>query len=257
MKPSRSFWTVVLGVVSLVALFGCQQRPEVPTIAPEPTEPVIVIVVTATSQPTLAPTNTVEPSITPIAVLTVDATETVTTTVSATTVAQATRPPVTVAPPPTAQEPTAAAPEATVAPSNFPAPSIFAPEGKSFRDGDTVKFEFASVGPLAPDQCYRFDITLGHPTGPGGVADYWVGLCGNQSGAGDRIAFDIKPGRFRDEANYGTLLISADEIIPPTPDYVMQAFVSVVRLVDASDPVHPTVEALSGNSISLQNIFFR
>jgi hypothetical protein len=177
--------------------------------------------------------------------------------VAAPTVAQATRPIATTAPVEPTAPATEAAPPTASAPTSFPPPAVFAPEGKAFRDGDTVKFEFASVGQLASDQCYRIDMTLGNPTGPGGVGDYWVGMCGNSSNPGDRLVFDLKPGRFRDEANYGTLLVSADSVIPPTPEYVMQWFVSVVRMVDASDPVHPTVEALSPNSASLQNIFFR
>lgn len=256
----RIHWSgvIVIGIVCMTALLGCQQRPAVPTVALEPTEPVVVIVVTATSLPTLAPTNTVAPTITPIPTLTSVVTQTVTATVRATTVAQATRPPATT----TSAEPTQAATAesaspTTVAPSSFPAPVVFAPEGKAFRDGDTVAFEFASVGPLAADQCYRFDMTLGNPNGPGGVGDYWVGLCGDQSNAGDRLKFTLKPGRFRDEPNYGTLLVSADAVIPPTPQYTMQWHVSVVEMVDANDPIHPNVQALSPDSASLQNSFFR
>lgn len=257
MNRSHLFGLVLLLVLAVVALPGCQQRPLVPTIAPEPTEPVVVVVVTATSQPTLAPTRTAEATITPLPTLTPIVTETVTATVRATAVGQATRPPATTAALQPTAPPTEAAPPATNAPSNFPAPAVFAPDGTAFRDGDTVKFEFASVGPLASDQCYRLDMTLGNPSGPGGVGDYWVGLCGNTSNAGDRLVFNVKPGRFRDEPNYGTLLVSADSVIPPTPQYVMQWFVSVVRMKDATDPIHPQVEALSPNSASLQNSFFR
>lgn len=257
----HSHWLGILciGILCATALFGCQQRPVVPTIAPEPTEPVIVVVVTATSQPTLQPTSTTEPTITPIPTLPGVITGTLTATLQATSVAQATRAPATAAPRPTQEQvqPTAAAVQPTNAPSNFPAPVVFAPEDKAFRDGDTLKFEFASVGKLAPEQCYRFDMTLGNPTGPGGAGDYWVGYCGDQSNAGDRLIFNIKPGRFRDEPNYGTLLVSADAIVPPTPQYVMRWFVSVVRVTDSSDSVHPKTEALSAISPPLQNSFFR
>jgi hypothetical protein len=223
----------------------------------------VVIVITATSQPTLAPTNTVEATITPLATFTPVSFETVTPTVQATVVAQATRPPATAAgqatvPPP---PPTESVPPTVPVPTNFAAPAVIAPEAVDFRDGNTIKFEFASVGPLASDQCYRIDMTLGHPTGPGGVGDYWVpmALCGNQSAAGDTIIFNLKPARFRDEPNYGTLLVNADnpDNIPPTPNYVMRWFVTVVKLVDATDQVHPTVEALSPASAALQNNFIR
>lgn len=257
MNRTHSFGIFVLGLLLLVGLLGCDQRPAVPTIAPEPTQPVVVIVVTATSQPTLAPTKAPEATITPIPTLTPVVTQTVTATVAATAVAQVTRPPASpAAVQPTAEQPTASAPPTVAAPTNFAAPLVFAPEGLAFRDGDTVKFIFASAGPLASDQCYRFDMTLGHPTDAGGAGDWWVGLCGNQSNAGDRLEFDLKPGRFRDEANYGTLLVNAEEFIPPTPNYVMKWFVSVVK-VDAVDTLKPNVEALSPASGSLQNTFFR
>lgn len=261
MNRTHGFGILIIGFLCVVGLIGCDQRPAVPTIAPEPTQPVVVIVVTATSQPTLAPTKTTEPTITPIPTLTPIATRAVTATVTTTAVAQSTRPPsTTAAVQPTAEQPTASIPPATIAPSSFPAPVLTAPQGKDFREGDTLKYEFTSVGPLAPDQCYRLDLTLGNPTGPGGVGDWWVVLCGDQSAAGTPLVFDLKPGRFRDEPNYGSLLISADDPanIPPTPRYTMRAFMSVVRVIDStSDPIHPTVEALSPNSAALESAFIK
>ncbi|MBI4675854.1 MAG: hypothetical protein HY741_29795 [Chloroflexi bacterium] len=251
----------LLGLVSIVSVFvlgllGCQQRPAVPTVAIQPTEPVVLIVVTATSQPTLAPTKTPEPSITLIPTLTQQVTATLTATVQAKPTVAPTKAVVIPTAPPSQPTPTTE-PTNPPAPSSFAAPQARSPEGKAFRDGDTLRFEFAGVGPLAADQCYRIDVTLGNPTGPGGVGDYWVGLCGDQTAVGGALRFDVKPGRFRDEPNYGTLLVSADNVIPPTPEYVMNWFVSVVRRVDMTDPVHPTVEALSPASGALQNTFFR
>ncbi|HZQ10453.1 MAG TPA: hypothetical protein VFD70_27990 [Anaerolineae bacterium] len=249
-------------LVCVIGLLGCQQRPAVPTVALEPTEPVVVIVVTATSQPTLAPTDTPEPSITPIPTLTEAASTTVTATVRAAATRAPTRVPATAttkpttAAQPTAAQPTANAPAPTAAPSRFAAPRAVAPEGVAFRDGDTIKFQFTSVGQLAGDQCYRIDATLSHPTGPGAVGDYWVGLCGDQSGAGSVLTFQVRPGRFRDAPNYGTLLSTTDSI-PPTPQFNLTWTVTVVRVVDSSDPIHPKVEALSPASASLQDSFFR
>lgn len=248
--------TKLIGILCATLLFGCQQRPAVPTIPIQPTEPVIMIIVTATSQPTLAPTKTLAATITPIPTLTPEVTATLTATVQAKPTTAPTQAAVVPTTLPSPSEPTAAATNPP-APVSFPAPQVFSPEDTAFRDGDTLRFEFASVGPLAPDQCYRIDMTLGNPTGPGGVGDYWVGLCGDQTAVGGRLRFDVKPGRFRDEPNYGTLLSSADSVIPPTPEYVMNWFVSVVRRVDATDPVHPKVEAQSPNSPALQNTFFR
>jgi hypothetical protein len=259
MRNRRVHWfgLLLLGFAGVLGLLGCQQRPAVPTVALEPTEPVVVVVVTATSQPTLPPTNTPEATITPIPTLTAQATQTVTQTAAAKPTVAPTKATVIATKAPTPSEPTN--PPSPPVPTDFAAPQVIAPEGKAFRDGDTVRFDFTAVGPLAPDQCYRVDMTLGNPNGPGGVGDYWVGLCGNQSAPGSVLRFDVKPGRFRDEPNYGTLIISADDPnnIPPTPYYVMNWYVTVVRMIDATDPVHPKVEALSPASASLQNTFFR
>lgn len=247
---------LLFGLLSMIVLLGCQQRPAVPTLAVEPTEPVVVVVVTATSQPTLAPTNTVEATITPMPTLTAQVTETITATLVATPTLAPTRAPAA----PTAAQPTTEAvaePTTVSAPTTFAAPQAIAPKDTAFRDGDTLRFTFTSVGPLAANQCYRVEMTLGNPNGPGGVGDYWVGLCGDQSGAGSALRFDVKPARFRDEPNYGTLLVSAEEVIPPTPQYVMNWSVSVVNLLDATDPVHPQVQAISPASAQLQNTFFR
>lgn len=264
MNRTRGYGILIIGFLCVVGLMGCDQRPAVPTIAPEPTQPVVVIVVTATSQPTIAPTSTTEATITPIPTLTPIVTPSGPITVTATPVVQATRPPATAAAvQPTAEQPTGeqptVAPPIAVAPSSFPAPVLVAPQGKDFREVDTIKYEFTSVGPLAADQCYRLDMTLGNPDGPGGVGDWWAVLCGDQSAAGTPLFFDLKPARFRDEPNYGSLILSADDPanMPPTPRYVMQVFMSVVRIVDGTDPIHPTVEALSPNSVALQNEFFK
>lgn len=257
MNNTRVQWIGVLALGLLVlGLLGCQQRPAVPTLAFQPTEPVVVVVVTATSQPMLAPTQTAESTITPMPTLTPEVTATLTVTVATATKTAPTKAVVA----PTAKQPTTqptAEPTTASAPTTFGAPQSISPEGIAFRDGDTLKFEFASAGPLMSDQCYRVEMTLGNPNGPGGVGDYWVGLCGDQSAAGSALRFDVKPARFRDEPNYGTILVAADSVIPPTPEYIMNWHVSVVKMLDASDPVHPQVEPISVASASLQNTFFR
>lgn len=259
-------------LMAVLVLLGCQNRPAVPTVPPEPTDSVIVVVVTATSQPTLATTDTppAQPSITPIPTLTpIGTAATVTTTIpTATRLAQAsaTRPPATVAGAPTQSAgattvPTAA--QATVAPTtagaaNFPAPVVFLPEnGKAFRDGDTITFALASIGKLAADECYRFSITLAHPAGAPAVSDSWVGLCGDQGNPGDRLSFQIKPARFSGEANYGSFLTRANSEIPPAPQFDMRCSVAVVKILNASDPIHPKVQAISPESAAVQNTFFR
>lgn len=259
MKRFHGMGLFVVGLGGLAALLGCQSRPAVPTVALEPTAPVVVVVVTATSQPTLAPSATVAASITPLPPLTAVVTSTVTPTLSVTasrTATRAIRP--TTGPGATRPAPATNAPPATSAPpSSFAAPQVIAPEGKAFRDGDTLTFQFTAAGPLASDQCYRIDMILANPNGPGAVGDYWVGLCGNQAGAGAPLAFQVLPGRFRDRANYGTLVVSADSVIPPTPQYNMQWSVSVVKVTDATDSDHPKTVALSPASANLQDTFFR
>lgn len=248
---------VIMGVVGAAVLLGCQSRPVVPTVAPEPTEEVIVIVVTATSQPTLAPTNTVAPTITPLPTLTPIITETITATIQARVGPTRPSTPVPTSAPPTLPIPTA---QITAVPPTpltlFPAPVAIAPEGKKFRDGDTVTLEFQSVGPLAGDQCYKFDMTLINP-GNGEAGDNWVGLCGNQTAAGSRLIFKILPGRFRNDPNYGTVLAIA-ESLGPAEELEMRWTVTVVRNLGLSaDGVHYTVEGISPPSQPLMNTFFR
>lgn len=261
MKRSHRIGLLLGAVVSALVLAGCQDRPAVPTVAVEPTEPVILVVVTATSQPTLAVTNTPEATITPLPSFTPITTATVTPTVAATATRLPTQPP-----PPTSAaavvtaEPTAEAAATTApAPAAFAAPQGIAPEGIFIAPHDTVKFKFTSVGPLASDQCYRFRMILTAPGEANGVDDYWVpqALCGNQANVGDALTFELKTARFRDEPNFGTLLSAAEAQIPPTPQFDMRWMVDVVRIVNASDPIHPQVEALSPASAALQNSFSR
>ena len=71
------------------------------------------------------------------------------------------------------------------------------------------------------------------------------------------LVFVVRPGRFHNDPNYGTLLTSADSVIPPTPQYTMQWTVEVVEVQDASDPIHPKTQAISPPSAPLSDTFFR
>lgn len=269
---NRHHWTpFALVCIVILGLFGCQQRPAVPTTAVEPTEAVVIVVVTATSQPTLAPTATsdVQPTITPLRVLTntVAATSVVTAVrVTATPVStrvaatNSPRPATAVAPPTAAVVPATAAPTAvappTALPAAFAAPSGIAPEGVNFRDGDSLKLQFSSVGPLAGDQCYKLDLFLDN-VGFGSAGDNWVGLCGDQSAPGSRLTFTVLPGRFRNDPNYGTVLNVA-ESYGPAERLNMRWTVTVVHNSGlSSDGVHYNVEPLSPSSATLQNTFIR
>jgi len=261
MNRSHLIGLLLFGLVSAFVLAGCQDRPAVPTVAVEPTEPVIVVVVTATSQPTLAVTSTPEPTITPLPSFTPISTASVTPTIQATATRLPTQPPPpTSAAAATTEAPTAeAAPTTAAVPTSFAAPVGIGPQGLTVVPGNTLTFQFTSVGPLAADQCYRFHMVLTAPGETSGVDDYWVpqSLCGNPANVGDVLTFGLKPARFRDEPNYGTVLDVAENLIPPTPQFDMRWTVDVVRMVDASDPIHPQVEALSPASAALQNGFSR
>jgi hypothetical protein len=261
MKRSWLSGLFILSLAGAVLLIGCDQRPVVPTVAVEPTQPVIVVVVTATSQPTLAPSSTPEPTITPIPTLTPAAPITVTATIAAPTASIATAPPVTAVSvqPTVAQVATTEAAPTTGAPASFAAPNAIGPVDLFIRPGDVVKFTYTAAGPLAADQCYRFIMYLAFPGDTNSVNDYWVPqvLCGNQANAGDVITYDLKPARFRDEPNYGGLIEIAEAGIPPSPQYDMWWTVDVVRLIDSGDPIHPNVEAISPASAPLRNTFSR
>lgn len=259
MNRSHFFGLMVLLVLSASLLFGCQQRPAVPTTAPEATEPVVVVVVTATSQPTLAPSTTPEATITPIPTLTLVVTQTVTATVRAgTPVAAATKPAATKAAvqPTAAEQPTTSAPPTTSPPTSFQAPQPSLPEGKTFREGDTISFQFSSVGPLGPNQCYRIDMKLVNP-GVGEVGDWWVGDCGDQTAAGGQVTFKVYNRKQTPLPNYGSLIDNADAQISNTAEYQMFWTVTVVSKVDDVDPIHPKVQALSPASAALENKFSR
>jgi hypothetical protein len=102
-------------------------------------------------------------------------------------------------------------------------------------------------------------MTLSYPGDPNSVNDYWVpaSLCGNQAAVGQGLQFILKQARFRDEPNFGGLLNTAETLIPPSDRYDMRWWVDVVRMIDASDPIHPTVEPISPPSAPLQNTFSR
>lgn len=196
------------GLVVAVIAIGCQSKPT-PTLEPTPTENVVVVVITATTQPTLGPTDTPEATITPIATFTPIALETPTWTPRATLAPVKTQAPVNTPRPARTPTPTVLAATATQAPANtYPAPQIIGPAaGSTYKDGNAITFQFLSVGQLAPNVCYRVNVEMLNPNATGGgIGDWWLLNCGDGS-AGAKLSLTLTkfPGQYtyttiRDEA---------------------------------------------------------
>lgn len=267
--------TFIVLLIGLIGLFGCaQQTKPTPTLVPEPTDNVVVVVVTATSQPTIAATvaNTVEPTITPLATLTPIGGAAVTPTVKATAVAtKAATKAVTVAAPtpvkatevvsgttpaagtPAAGAPTAGAPTGQPA-VTFGAPILLGPEGKSFHDGDSIKFQFQSSGSLLGDQCYKVDVIIDNP-GHGQAGDSWVVHCGDQTAPGAPVSFILQNGKFQNAPNYGTILPVASGL-GQTDNLILRWVVTVVQNSGQSpDGVHFNTTPLSPPSQPMEDNF--
>lgn len=270
-----------LGIVlflGVTLLLGCISRPAVPTIPPQPTDSVVIVVVTATSQPTLEATDTPEPSITPIPTLTPIQSATLTRTIqTATPLPPPTRAATTVRTTAATAVPATAAPAitptsraliggATTVPATpqttgvkYAAPVALRPS-KDQRDrvnsGSDIEFRFESVGPLGSDECYLVHIDMINPNATsGGIAgdDFVspdVSLCGDQSGQGAPLKLTIFRPTFRNRPNYGSIV--AVETIAPTDVLTVRWYIRVVKY-DASqaDPVHNTTP-LSPKSPTLE-----
>lgn len=265
--------TFAVLTLGLTLLLGCaQQTKPTPTLVPEPTDNVVVVVVTATSQPTIAttPTSTVEPTITPLATLTpiggAPLTPTVKATAAPTKVATkvATKAVAVAAPTvkateavtgttPSAGAPTAGAPIGQPA-VTFGAPILIGPEGKTFHDGDSIKFQFQSSGSLQGDQCYKVDVIIDNP-GHGQAGDNWVVHCGDQTAPTAPVSFILQNGKFQNAPNYGTILPVASGL-GQTDNLILRWFVTVVKNNGQSpDGVHFNTTPLSPPSQTMESNF--
>lgn len=206
---SRAFAFLSLaGLATAVLAIGCQSQPK-PTLEPTPTENVVVVVITATTEATLPATDTPEATITPIATFTPISLETPTWTPRPTLAPVKSPAAVNTPRPARTLTPTVVAATATSAPANtYPAPQIIGPAGGStYKDGNAITFQFLSVGQLAPNVCYRVNVDMLNPNATGGaIGDWWLLNCGDGS-AGAKLSLTLTkfPGQFtyttiRDEA---------------------------------------------------------
>lgn len=250
-----------LAVVSLMAM-GCARQPQT-TPEATPTENVVVVVITATTQPTFAPTptETGEPTITPLATFTPLGLNSPTATPRATATRTPARPPATESTPRASKSATAAPPAArpTALPqqNKYPAPAALSPtEGDSFRDGSDIQFYFGSNGPLAPNECYLLHVEMVNPNATsGGIAgdDFFDGAhCGDQSAPGTRLKYVLFRSKFSNAPNYGT--IEAQSLAAGQTDLLKVRW--YVRIVQdnglSSDGVHHNTAPLSPPSATLE-----
>ncbi len=266
---SKHFSLTLLVIGLGVALFaaGCQSQTP-PKPAATPTDNVVVVVVTATTQPTIAATEVSEPTITPLAtftpigtlVATATTAPTDTPTRKAVTVVPSTPRPVRTNTPATV----GAVASPTTAPSQidkYPAPTAISPTtGDSNTDHGDIQFYFAGVGPLGANECYLLYVQMVNPNaGPAGVAgDFFLDKnhCGDQSPVSTRLKFVLLRPKFG-SPSYGSIESIAQNAAP-TDLLKVQWYVRVVQNNGPSpDGVHYNTTPLSPNSATLESNFLR
>lgn len=202
---------------------------------------VLLLFCSCTSQPTPQPPPESTPL--PIQVVTVVPIPTLLPTV---TVPIPTVPPPTPTPAPTA---TRGAAGAQVA-NRIAAPAPLAPQSPTLlKNGNDIKFTFASVGKLEPNQCYLLHVELVVPNLPeGNRGDDFLDTanCGDPGPAGKALSFVLYRGRFTNSPNYGTMLAQIDALAPEARKLKMTWTVQVVQNNGRSaDGVHYNTLALS------------
>jgi hypothetical protein len=252
-------FVVVLGLgLTAVLLFanGCAKQPQA-TPEATPTENVVVVVVTATTQPTFAPTETGEPTITPLATFTPLGlnSPTVTTRASATVAPAKTAANTPRAARTNSPVSTNAAPTAAPLQNRYTAPAALSPTGgDSVRDGSDIQFYFAAVGPLGANECYLLHVEMINPNAKsGGVAgdEFLDGShCGDPSAPGIRLKYVVFRTKYTNAPNYGTMESQA-LAAAPTDLLKIRWYVRVVRN-SGSDGVHHNVTFLSPPSAILE-----
>ncbi len=206
----------LLLVLGLLAAFvvGCGTAT---TPTPPPTQPppqVITVVITATLPPPTA--TSAAPTVTPMPTLPL--------TPTVTTPTQVAVKPTTAPRPAATRTPTkpAVAPTATALPMRFGAPSLTRPiwtddqKDEAKFPGGAIILDWKSVGGLGGDECYHVQIQtepVSTGTSIGVASDYWVTLCGDQTGAGASVKFTLEsPNRIGSAPNYGSILLNTDQM---------------------------------------------
>lgn len=154
--------------------------------------------------------------------------------------------------------PTVAPTQSAANPSREPAPRLAAPlliEPKAptiFKDGNDIKFVYAAVGRLEPNQCYLLHIELAVPQlEKGNRGDDFLDTanCGDQGPAGKELTFVLYRGKFTNSPNYGTILAQMNDLAPEARLLKMTWTARIVQNNGpAGDGVHFNTVALSPNS---------
>jgi hypothetical protein len=231
-------WSVLL--VFLAAVVGCNSATRTPTLAPAPAPTTIPsAVLEPTETPTLESTETpiLEPTETP------PSTPATGTPEASATQASTQAPTV---------RPVRAASPTTGAQYKYQAPAPLGPSRPTmYKNGGDIPFTYASVGPLAANQCYLLHVEMVNPNfNPGNRGDDFLDKdhCGDLSATGKRLLFTLYRGSYRAAPNYGTILSEALALAPLSPSQLLKV-TWYVRLVQnnglSADQVHYQVVPLS------------
>lgn len=155
---------------------------------------------------------------------------------------------------PTATRRPAAKPQPT---AQMAAPVPLAPKAPTlFKDGNDIKFTYAAVGKLEPNECYLLHIEMAVPNlEKGNRGDEFMDVehCGDPGPAGKELSFVLYRGKFTNSPNYGTMLAQVIALEPEAKQLKMTWQVRVVKnLGRAADGVHYNTEALSPQSSILE-----
>jgi hypothetical protein len=237
-------------------IMGCQAQPK-PTVAPTPTENVVVVVVTSTAQPTLAPTETLEATITPLATFTPIGLNSPTPSPRATATAAPVKTPVPITAKPEASA-TPVPPSATQAPDKYVAPVPISPSGNDANsDRADIQFKFLSVKPLSGNECYLLHVQMASASGnvPAAGDDFLdTDTCGDQSAPGSRLTFTLKRPKFG-SPTFGGIEKQAANFGAVAP-YKLEWYLRVVQNNGLSaDGVHYDTLPLSPDSQTLDSVF--
>lgn len=130
------------------------------------------------------------------------------------------------------------------------APELLSPKAPTlFKDGNDIKFTYASIGKLAANQCYQLHVEMAVPGLPkGNRGDDFVDVdnCGDTGPAGKDLSFVLYRGKFTNSPNYGTMLAQTLALAPEAKRLKLTWQVRVVQNNGrAADGVHYNTAPLS------------
>lgn len=150
---------------------------------------------------------------------------------------------------PTVAVPATARPQSQ-AQARVRAPELLSPKAPTlFKDGNDIKFTYASIGKLAANQCYQLHVEMAVPGLPkGNRGDDFVDVdnCGDTGPAGKDLSFVLYRGKFTNSPNYGTMLAQTLALAPEAKRLKLTWQVRVVQNNGrAADGVHYNTAPLS------------